>query len=97
MLKSPAGLGIRFIAGILDSIFLFFTSYLILGNIMGGYTEIIDGIYFIIVPIIWYGYTIGKKGLWYSNCENGWWKLRNTMIIMSIYKKNTSKKTPVSF
>jgi uncharacterized RDD family membrane protein YckC len=63
---SPAGFWIRFVANILDSIVvmvpLTLISYLITGGWEGDYvTSIISILYYLILPAVWYGYTVGKR------------------------------------
>ncbi|MDP5274500.1 RDD family protein [Chengkuizengella axinellae] len=61
LINQPAGLGVRIIASILDSIFLLTISFLLLRFIIGDLYQIFDLLYLIVLPIIWYGYTVGKK------------------------------------
>jgi uncharacterized RDD family membrane protein YckC len=62
----PAGFWIRFLASILDTIVvmvpLTFISYLITGAWEGDiYTSIISILYYLILPVVWFGYTVGKR------------------------------------
>jgi uncharacterized RDD family membrane protein YckC len=62
----PAGFWIRFGAALLDSIIigvpLAVLSFFIKGNWEGDFfTSTLDLLYYIIVPVIWAGYTVGKK------------------------------------
>jgi uncharacterized RDD family membrane protein YckC len=63
---NPVGFWARFGAAILDGLIigipLSIISYLIVGNMDGDlYTGIIEFLYYLIVPVLWSGYTIGKK------------------------------------
>ncbi|WP_410511079.1 RDD family protein [Paenibacillus sp. BR2-3] len=62
----PAGFWIRVLANILDTIVvmipLAFISYLITGDWENDiYTNILSGLYYLILPVIWFGYTVGKR------------------------------------
>jgi uncharacterized RDD family membrane protein YckC len=66
MITNPAGFWKRLLANLLDSIIigipLAILSYFITGNWEGdAFTSILNVLYFLIVPVIWSGYTIGKK------------------------------------
>ncbi|NBI28371.1 RDD family protein [Chengkuizengella marina] len=63
MVQSPAGFWIRLAASILDSIFIAIFFTFIFGYIIGfgDLSQILDVLYLIIVPVVWYGYTIGKR------------------------------------
>jgi uncharacterized RDD family membrane protein YckC len=66
MLENPVGFWARFAATILDGLIigipLSIISYLIVGNMDGDlYTGIIEFLYYLVVPVLWSGYTIGKK------------------------------------
>ncbi|WP_044894807.1 RDD family protein [Bacillus alveayuensis] len=66
MITNPAGFWKRLLANLLDSIIigipLAILSYSITGNWEGdAFTSILNVLYFLIVPVIWSGYTIGKK------------------------------------
>lgn len=63
---SPAGFWIRVLASLLDSIIvmlpLTFISYLITGGWGGDiFTTILSLLYYVIVPAVWHGYTVGKR------------------------------------
>jgi uncharacterized RDD family membrane protein YckC len=62
----PAGFWIRLGAALLDAIIigipLSILSYFIKGNWEGDiFTSLVDFLYYIIVPVLWTGYTVGKK------------------------------------
>lgn len=67
MEKNQAGFWIRFLAVILDSLIISVVAGLITGNWFSDVNErnglegILQILYGIIVPIIWMGYTIGKR------------------------------------
>lgn len=66
MTSNPVGFWARFGALILDSLIigipLSMISYLITGNTEGDIlTGLIEFLYYLIVPVLWMGYTIGKK------------------------------------
>lgn len=68
--SSPAGFWIRLGAGIIDAILLFFVlgfiSLALYGQfITDGYsfTDFLDLLYHLLLPIFWYGYTIGKRAV----------------------------------
>ncbi|MFS1511950.1 RDD family protein [Chengkuizengella sp. SCS-71B] len=63
MVEQPAGFWIRFAANILDSIFIAIFFTFIFGYVIGigDLSQILDFLYLIIVPVVWYGYTIGKR------------------------------------
>lgn len=63
---SPAGFGIRFAAGLLDALIigipLTIISYMITGDFNGDiWTSIINILYSLVLPVVWFGYTVGKK------------------------------------
>ena len=62
---NPAGFWIRFGATFLDAIFmglpLAVTSYLIFGESDTWLTTLGSNVYFVLLPTLWVGYTIGKK------------------------------------
>jgi uncharacterized RDD family membrane protein YckC len=65
-LSNPAGFWRRLAANLLDGIIigvpLTFISYLITGGWDGDpVTDVINVLYGLIIPILWYGYTVGKK------------------------------------
>ncbi|WP_096438381.1 RDD family protein [Alteribacter populi] len=69
--NNPAGFWIRFFAGLIDGIILGI-GVLILGAVLGFggdgiasdvLSTIINWSYLVIVPVLWYGYTIGKKAV----------------------------------
>ena len=67
---SPAGFWIRLVANIVDGIILFiglgFISLIIYGQFyVDSYTiiDLLNPLYYIILPVIWYGYTLGKRAL----------------------------------
>lgn len=63
----PAGFWIRFGANLLDALLiglpLFFISYLITGDTtqQEPFTDVLSFLYSLLVPVFWYGYTVGKK------------------------------------
>jgi uncharacterized RDD family membrane protein YckC len=62
----PAGFWIRVLASILDVVIvmvpLTFISYLITGGWEGDiFTSILSLLYYLILPVIWFGYTVGKR------------------------------------
>jgi uncharacterized RDD family membrane protein YckC len=64
----PAGFWIRVLASILDIVIvmvpLTFISYLITGGWEGDiFTSILSLLYYLILPVIWMGYTVGKRML----------------------------------
>lgn len=66
MVTKPAGFWKRFLASLLDGIIigipLGVISYLITGKAEGNwFTSLINILYFWIVPVVWSGYTVGKK------------------------------------
>ncbi|MBB5324947.1 putative RDD family membrane protein YckC [Anoxybacillus tepidamans] len=66
MVTKPAGFWKRFLASLLDGIIigipLAVISYWIKGDWGGdAFTSIINVLYFWVVPVIWSGYTVGKK------------------------------------
>jgi uncharacterized RDD family membrane protein YckC len=65
-MTNPAGFWVRFFAGILDGLIiclpLSIISYLIIGEFEeNSFTWVANTMYSLILPIFWYGYTIGKK------------------------------------
>ncbi|WP_332628776.1 RDD family protein [Halalkalibacter flavus] len=68
--SNPAGFWVRLGAGILDSIILFvvlgFISSIVYGQFFIDSFSFIDTfnlLYYLLLPVFWYGYTIGKKAL----------------------------------
>lgn len=66
MITTPAGFWRRLLASILDTIIiglpLALISYFITGDWNGDlFTSLIDVLYYLIVPVVWMGYTIGKR------------------------------------
>jgi uncharacterized RDD family membrane protein YckC len=66
MVDNPVGFWARFGAILLDGLIigipLSIISYLIVGNVDGDiYTGLIEFLYYLVVPVLWSGYTIGKK------------------------------------
>jgi uncharacterized RDD family membrane protein YckC len=62
----PAGFWIRVLASILDTVIvmvpLTLISYLITGGWEGDiFTSILSLLYYLILPLIWFGYTVGKR------------------------------------
>jgi uncharacterized RDD family membrane protein YckC len=62
----PAGFWIRVLASIIDTVVvmvpLTLISYLITGGWEGDlYTSILSILYYLILPVIWLGYTVGKR------------------------------------
>ncbi|GEN54641.1 RDD family protein [Halobacillus faecis] len=66
-IKQPAGFWARFAARLLDGIILgvifSLLTYVIYGEFFRDYSplDILNTVYFIVLPIVWYGYTVGKK------------------------------------
>lgn len=66
--RKHAGFWIRFLANLSDGILLYIGVYLLAAIFSLGMsdantlTTIVDALYFILLPIVWYGYTLGKKG-----------------------------------
>lgn len=63
---NPAGFWIRLGANLLDALLigvpLSVISYLITGNLEGDlFTNTVSFLYFLIVPVFWQGYTVGKR------------------------------------
>jgi uncharacterized RDD family membrane protein YckC len=63
---NPAGFWIRLLATILDGIIvmvpLTLISYLVTGAWEGDiFTSILSLLYYLILPIVWFGYTVGKR------------------------------------
>lgn len=66
MIHNPAGFWIRLLASVLDTIIvmvpLTLISYLMTGNWEGDFfTNSISLLYYLILPVIWVGYTVGKR------------------------------------
>ncbi|MFK2824599.1 RDD family protein [Bacillus sp. B190/17] len=66
MITQPAGFWRRLFANILDAIIigvpLSILSYFIVGNWDGDvFTSVINALYALVLPVIWSGYTIGKR------------------------------------
>lgn len=66
MITQPAGFWIRLLATILDAIIISLPITLVIYFITGNwdenvYTNIINFLYALIVPVLWHGYTVGKK------------------------------------
>jgi uncharacterized RDD family membrane protein YckC len=66
VITRPAGFWIRVAASLLDTIIIMIPltiiSYIITGNWEGDiFTSIISILYSLILPVIWFGYTIGKR------------------------------------
>jgi uncharacterized RDD family membrane protein YckC len=66
MITKPAGFWKRVLASLLDSVIisipLAILSYFITGNWEGDiFTSLLNVLYFLIVPVLWSGYTVGKK------------------------------------
>lgn len=69
-INNPAGFWIRFGAIIVDALFLFFTlgflSLFIYGHFFVETFTILDiaeFLYFLLLPVFWYGYTVGKRAM----------------------------------
>jgi uncharacterized RDD family membrane protein YckC len=65
-INRPAGFWIRFVASFLDTVIvmvpLTFVSYLITGAWEGNiFTSVASLLYYLILPVIWFGYTAGKR------------------------------------
>ncbi|RSK27376.1 RDD family protein [Bacillus sp. HMF5848] len=64
---SPAGFWIRFFAGLLDSLLVNLPLLLLIGMLTGDFSDenswvnLLFLLYTIIVPIVWTGYTVGKR------------------------------------
>lgn len=68
--SSPAGFWIRLGASIIDAILLFFVLGFISLALYGqfttegySFTDFLDHLYHLLLPIFWYGYTIGKRAV----------------------------------
>jgi uncharacterized RDD family membrane protein YckC len=66
MITKPAGFWKRVLASLLDAVIiglpLAIISYFITGHWNGDiFTSLLNSLYFVIVPVIWSGYTIGKR------------------------------------
>ncbi|WP_240375129.1 RDD family protein [Bacillus piscicola] len=66
MVRNPAGFWRRLAANLLDGIVigipLAVISYIITGNAEGDwFTNLLSLAYAIIVPVVWFGYTVGKR------------------------------------
>ncbi|MUV38845.1 uncharacterized protein JNUCC1_02716 [Lentibacillus sp. JNUCC-1] len=68
MVSNPAGFWIRLGAIIIDQIFLFLAlgivGFLLFKEFLveGFFVDAISSLYFVLLPIFWCGYTVGKKG-----------------------------------
>ncbi|WP_128896174.1 RDD family protein [Longirhabdus pacifica] len=63
-INNPAGFLIRFGANLLDTIIIFFPlSFIFTGSLWedNWYSSTLSMLYSFFVPIIWYGYTVGKR------------------------------------
>lgn len=65
-MTNPAGFWIRLLASILDGLIigipLTIIGYLISGDLEGDpFTSILSTLYTLLLPVFWYGYTVGKK------------------------------------
>lgn len=65
-INQPAGFWIRVLASILDTVIvmvpLTLISYLIIGAWQGDiFTSVLSLLYYLILPVIWFGYTVGKR------------------------------------
>lgn len=65
-MNDSVGFWKRFFAGILDALIISLPLTLIFGWITGDwenedFSTILDLLYMLIVPIVWYGYTVGKR------------------------------------
>lgn len=70
MIRQPAGFWRRLAANLLDALIigvpLSIISYFITGDWDGDtFTNILNLVYALIIPVVWSGYTVGKK-LWAS-------------------------------
>ncbi|WP_456276657.1 RDD family protein [Bacillus sp. AK128] len=70
MESNPAGFWVRFGASILDGILLFIVTVLLNLAVYQEFvteatflTNMIDFLYYLLLPILWYGYTIGKRAV----------------------------------
>jgi uncharacterized RDD family membrane protein YckC len=66
MITQPAGFWIRLLANILDAIIISLPitiiSYLLTSSWNENvYTNVINIAYALVIPVLWYGYTVGKK------------------------------------
>lgn len=67
MVERPAGFWIRLAASILDSILITGTIFIIAaligldGTVREGLDAILNLLYGLLIPVIWYGYTVGKR------------------------------------
>ena len=65
MENNPAGFWVRLGALFLDGLFINLIAWLLgfmfITSWQNGITEIIQFLYLLVVPIVWYGYTIGKR------------------------------------
>lgn len=65
MISNPVGFWKRFLANILDALIISLPLGLIFGFIMGdsadSLTGVIEVLYSIIVPVVWSGFTVGKR------------------------------------
>ncbi|QOR64878.1 RDD family protein [Cytobacillus suaedae] len=69
-MSNPAGFGVRLGAAIVDIIFLFLVSGIITSIIYQEFfmdnepiTTTLEMLYYLLLPVFWYGYTVGKKVL----------------------------------
>ncbi len=65
-----AGFWVRFGANLIDGIFLFFVLGIISSVLYGQFyieqftvIDILNSLYYLLLPVFWYGYTIGKKAV----------------------------------
>jgi uncharacterized RDD family membrane protein YckC len=67
MVERPAGFWIRLGASILDGLLVTGTVYILAvllgfdGNVREGMDAIVNLLYGLVVPVFWYGYTVGKR------------------------------------
>ena len=66
MINNPAGFWVRFGAAILDMIIvgipLAIIGFIITGDSEGNFfTNTLGLLYSLLLPVVWYGYTVGKK------------------------------------
>ncbi|UFT99988.1 RDD family protein [Radiobacillus kanasensis] len=65
MVDRPVGFGSRFLAGLMDGLLIGIPISLI-GSLITGeqdnwITTILESIYYLLVPVLWVGYTVGKR------------------------------------
>lgn len=92
---NPAGFWVRFGASLFDGIImgapLAIISYLILGESNTWFTTIGSYLYFILLPVFWVGYTVGKRilGIRIVNIDetdvNFWIMIKRHLIAGIIY------------